>query len=126
MSDERSLGEAVEQDYSFDAGVEFLAAASKSWRDERECVTCHTNGWGLAAQAVIAPGSDEIDEGRAFAQDYLLGFIKGESKPSGQYGSVEGLVSTAAFLAFSDARTGDDVHEATRQGLDHAWELLDA
>jgi hypothetical protein len=35
------------------------------------------------------------------------------------------LVSTTAFLALSDARTGDEVHEATRQGLDHAWELLD-
>ena len=125
MSDERPLDDSEEQGYSFDAGVEFLAAASKSWRDERECVTCHTNGWGLAAHAVIDPGSDEVEEGRAFAQGYLLGFIKGDSKPSGQYGSVEGLVATAAFLAFSDARTGDDVHEATRQGLDHAWGLLD-
>jgi hypothetical protein len=35
------------------------------------------------------------------------------------------MVSTAAFLALSDARSGDEVHEATRHGLDHAWELLD-
>jgi len=125
MADERPLDESRSEGYSFDAGVEFLAEASKSWRDERECVTCHTNGWGLAAQPVVAPSSDEVAEGRAFAQGYLLGFIKGESKPSGQYGSGEGMVSTAAFLALSDARTGDEVHEATRQGLDHAWELLD-
>jgi len=99
--------------------------ASKSWRDERECVTCHTNGWGLAAQPVIAPGSEEVADGRAFAQGYLMSFIKGEAEPGGQYGSVEGLVSTAAFLALSDARSGDEVHEATRRALDHAWELLD-
>ena len=120
-----SDGEATAKTFSFDEGVEFMVEASKSWRDERECVSCHTNGWGLAAQPVIAPGSDEVADGRAFAQGYLMSFIKGEATPSRQYGSVEGMVSTAAFLALSDARSGDEVHEATRQGLDHAWELLD-
>lgn len=111
--------------FSFDKGVEYLVEVSKEWRDERECVTCHTNGWALAAQPVIAPGSEEVAEGRAFAQGYLMGFVKGDAKPGGQYGSVEGKVATAAFLALSDARSCDEVHEATRAGLDHAWELLD-
>jgi len=111
--------------FSFEAGVASLAAASKAWRDERGCVTCHTNGWGLAALPVIAPGSDEVADGRAFAQGYLMSFIKGGGRPRGQYGSVEGKVATAAFLALSDARAGGGIHEATRAGLDHAWELLD-
>lgn len=115
----------TQEQFSFDAGVEALTTATRDWREERACVTCHTTGWGLAAQPVIAPGSEEVADGRRFAQRYLLGFIKGETKPRGQYGSVEGLVSTAAFLALSDARSGGGVHEATRQGLDHAWELLD-
>jgi len=125
MAGGRSDEEPGEGEYSFEAGVKFLSEVSESWRDERECVTCHTNGWGLAAQPVIAPGSEEVAAGRSFAQDYLMSFIEGEAKPSGQYGSVEGMVSTAAFLALSDARSGDEVHEATRSGLDHAWELLD-
>jgi hypothetical protein len=118
-------GEPRAREYSFEDGVKFLSEASRSWRDERECVTCHTNGWGLAAQPVIAPGSEEVAAGRGFAQGYLMSFIEGEAEPSGQLGSVEGMVSTAAFLALSDARSGDVVHEATRSGLDHAWELLD-
>ncbi len=111
--------------YSFDGGVKFLEKVSKSWREEQQCVTCHTNGWALAALPVIAPGSKEVEAGREFAQGYLTSFIKGEAKPTGQHGSVEGLVATTAFLALSDARTGSEVHKATRMGLDHAWELLD-
>lgn len=114
-----------EEAFSFEAGVDSLVAASRNWRDERKCVTCHTNGWALAAQPVVAPGSDEVAEGRAFAQSYLLSFIKGEARPKGQSGSVEGLVATTAFLALSDARSGAEVHKATREGLDHAWGLLD-
>ena len=117
--------DSADRAYSFDEGVKFLEEASKSWREEQECVTCHTNGWGLAAQPVIAPGSKEVAAGREFAQEYLMGFIKGEAKRTGQYGSVEGMVATTAFLALSDARTGSGVHEATRSGLDHAWEILD-
>jgi hypothetical protein len=125
MAAGESDGQQPVEDYSFDKGVDFLVKVSREWRDERECVTCHTNGWGLAAQPVVAPGSDEVADGRAFAQGYLMSFLKGEAEPSGQYGSVEGMVSTTAFLALSDARSGDEVHESTRLGLDHAWELLD-
>ena len=113
------------ENFSFERGVASLVEASRDWREARGCVTCHTNGWALAAQPVIAPASEEVAAGRAFAQSYLLDHIRGEAEPRGQHGSVEGKVATAAFLALSDARTGDQVHEATRVGLDHAWELLD-
>ena len=112
-------------EYSFAAGVEFLTKASSSWRKQRKCVTCHTNGWALAAQPLIAPQSAEVAIGREFAQGYLLSYLDGEAKPRRQYGSVEGLVATTAFLALSDARTGGEVDPATRRGLDHAWAILD-
>ena len=111
--------------YSFAAGVDALVDAKQRWRTERKCVSCHTNGWGLAAQPVIAPGSDEVAAGRSFAQDYLKKYIEGEVQPKGQHGSIEGMVATAAFLAMSDARSGHGLHEVTRQGLDYAWGLLD-
>ncbi|MCH2112972.1 MAG: hypothetical protein MK213_08950 [Planctomycetes bacterium] len=69
--------------------------------------------------------SKEVSEGRAFAQTYLVDYVDGKRKPHKQYGSTEGLVATAAFLAMSDARVGGKVHPATRKGLDHAWQLLD-
>jgi len=125
VADGEGGGNSDDKAYSFDGGVAFLEKVSKSWREEQECITCHTNGWALAAQPVIAPGSKEVAAGREFAQGYLASFIKGEAKPTGQYGSVEGLVATTAFLALSDARTESGVHKATRMGLDHAWELLD-
>ncbi|MFT5289174.1 MAG: hypothetical protein ACI8QS_003281 [Planctomycetota bacterium] len=125
MADGGTSREAPPESYSFDAGVKFLADASANWRAKQKCVTCHTNGWGLAAQPLVAPRSDEVNLGREFAQGYLAGFLTGEVEPRGQYGSVEGMVATAAFLALSDARTGSAVHETTRRGLDHAWDLLD-
>lgn len=111
--------------YSFADGVAALVDASQSWRAERECVSCHTNGWGLAAQPVIAPGSLEIAAGRSFAQGYLQEHIEEGAKPQGQYGSIEGVVATAAFLALSDVRSGNGLHEVTRRGFDRAWSLLD-
>ncbi len=112
-------------DYSFAAGVEFLSQASSSWRKQHKCVTCHTNGWALAAQPLIAPESAEVAIGRKFAQQYLVSYLTGEAKPRRQHGSVEGLVATTAFLALSDARTATEVNPVTRRGLDHAWAILD-
>jgi hypothetical protein len=111
--------------YSFVDGVASLVESKQSWREERKCISCHTTGWGLAAQPIIDSGSDEVAEGRTFAQEYLSGYLEGEIKPHKQYGSIEGVVATAAFLAMSDARSGNEVHHVTRQGLDHAWDLLD-
>lgn len=117
----RTLG-----DFSFADGVASLVEANQSWREQRNCITCHTNGWGLAAQPIIAPHSAEVVDGRTFAQQYLTKYIDGDEKPRSQYGSIEGMVATTAFLAMSDARSKKKIHPATRKGLDHAWKLLDA
>jgi len=117
--------EAPQQDDTFAKGVASLVQAKQDWRAKRKCVSCHTTGWGLAAQPVIAPKSDEVTIGRAFAQNYVKQYIDQRVKPKGQHGSVEGLVSTAAFLALSDARSSKSMHTVTRESLDHAWSLLD-
>jgi hypothetical protein len=112
-------------EYSFSQGVKSLVEAKQEWRKVRNCVSCHTNGWGLAAQPIIAPKSDEVSVGRSFAQEYMKKYLDGTVKPSRQHGSTEGMVATTAFLAMSDARSGGGLHAVTRQGLDHAWGLLD-
>lgn len=117
---------AIDRDTEqIERGVAALTEATTSWREERGCISCHTTGWGLAAHPVIAPESDEVPSGRAFAQRYLDSFLTGDAQPKGQRGSLEGLVATAAFLAMSDARTDSGMHEVTRRGIDHAWEQLD-
>lgn len=113
------------KDYSFSDGVTSFVEAQQSWRESQKCISCHTTGWGLATQPIIAPKSDEVTEGRAFAQEYLTKYVDGKVPPQKQRGSVQGVVSTSAFLAMSDARLGRGVDKATRKGLDHAWELLD-
>jgi squalene-hopene/tetraprenyl-beta-curcumene cyclase len=112
-------------DYSYADGVASLIEAKQAWREQRNCISCHTNGWGLAAQPIIDPRSAEVVDGRTFAQQYLTKYIDGDEKPHNQYGSVTGMVATTAFLAMSDARSGKEVHPATRKGLDNAWKLLD-
>lgn len=109
---------------SFEDGVAKLEEATRSWREERGCVSCHTNGWALAAQPVIAPDSPEFAAGRTFAEGYLQGLVEDWDKPDKKR-MVEGVVATSAFLAMSDARSGQAMHEATRRGLDHSWTLLD-
>jgi squalene-hopene/tetraprenyl-beta-curcumene cyclase len=113
------------EDYSFANGVNALVEAKQKWRTVRKCVSCHTNGWGLVAQPIIAPESEEVSVGRSFAQEYLKKYLDGKVKPSRQHGSTEGMVATTAFLAMSDARSGKGLNAVTRQGLDHAWRLLD-
>lgn len=113
------------KDYSFTDGVASFIEAKQSWREQRKCISCHTNGWGLAAQPIIDPRSDEVADERTFAQQYLTKHIDGDAKPNSQFGSIEGMVATTAFLAMSDARSGKEIHQATRKGLDNAWELLD-
>ncbi len=114
------------QKYSFGDGVDALVATKKSWRAKRKCISCHTTGLGLIAQPIIAPKSKEVSVGRSFAQEYLKKYLDGTAKPKGQHGSTEGMVATAAFLALSDARSGNKLHPVTRRGLDHAWSLLDS
>ena len=123
--DKKKFDPGPVQDYSFPDGVKALVAAKQDWRAKRKCVSCHTNGWGLAAQPVIAPKSEEVAVGREFAQDYLKKYLDGKVKPNGQHGSTEGMIATTAFLVMSDARMGKKMHKVTRQALAHAWKLLD-
>ncbi|MDP6407783.1 MAG: hypothetical protein QGI46_00240, partial [Planctomycetota bacterium] len=105
-------------------GVAVLGRWAREWGERRDCVSCHTNGWALAALPEVAGASGELEELRSFAREYLTRFLDGDDEPHGQHGSVEGMVSTAAFLALSDARLGEAVHPVTRRALDHAWETL--
>lgn len=121
----KSFAPGPTQEYSFADGVKAIVAAKEDWRRQRNCVSCHTNGWGLAAMPVIGPKAKEVSLGREFAQQYLKKYLDGTVKPKGQHGSTEGMVATTAFLVMSDARTSGKLHKVSRQALDHAWELLD-
>ena len=117
--------EPLIEEFSRSLAVQAMDKRALDWAEERECVTCHTNGLALIAQPLVSPASEGTAQNREFAQKYLQSYLKDGEAASGQHGSMTGLVATTAFLALSDARLDQGVHVATRLGLQHAWETLD-
>ena len=83
----------------------FIERSVDHWQAKRKSVTCHTNGLYLVADAQAAPESPFLANSQAFAREYLNRYVTGERAPKGQYGAIEGLVSTASYLAISEMTT---------------------
>jgi squalene-hopene/tetraprenyl-beta-curcumene cyclase len=98
------------------------AHAQAQWRSSNNCVSCHTNGLYLVSGA-MEPAGQPWREARAFAIEYIDRYRTGEREPLGQYGAVEGMVSTACFLALGDRVMFDDFTPQTRAALDFAFSL---
>lgn len=117
--------EHVAEVQSLDRAARAMDAAADRWGESRRCVTCHTNGLALLAQAEGPSEPEAVERNRAFARSYLSRYLVEGQEPRGQQGSVTGLVATSAFLALSDARGAEEIGAMTRLGLDYAWSALD-
>ena len=111
--------------FSLQRAVAFSDASALQWEQQRDCVTCHTNGLYLVAAARVAPTSPENRRAREFARGYLNRYVVEKQEASGQRGAVEGLVATTCFLAISDINTDGKLSTDTRRALDHMWSLQD-
>ena len=111
--------------FSLKRAVAFADATALQWEQQRDCVTCHTNGLYLVAAARVAPTSGENRRAREFTRSYLKRYVVEKKEPSGQKGAVEGLVATTCFLAISDIGTDGKLSTETRNALDHMWSLQD-
>jgi squalene-hopene/tetraprenyl-beta-curcumene cyclase len=111
--------------FSLQRAVSFTDASALQWEQQRDCVTCHTNGLYLVAAARVAPTSPENRRAREFARGYLNRYVVEKQEASGQRGAVEGLVATTCFLAISDISTDGKLSTDTRRALDHMWSLQD-
>jgi len=120
----RSDEPPIEQ-FSLQRAVSFADASALQWEQQRDCVTCHTNGLYLVAAARVAPTSSENRRAREFALGYLNRYVVEKKQPSGQRGAVEGLVATTCFLAISDMGSVGKLSPDTRKALDHMWSLQD-
>ena len=120
----RSDEPLIEQ-FSLQRAVSFADAAALQWEEQRDCVTCHTNGLYLVAAARVAPTSTKNRRAREFALGYLNRYVVEKKQPSGQRGAVEGLVATTCFLTISDMSTDGKLATDTRRALDHMWSLQD-
>jgi squalene-hopene/tetraprenyl-beta-curcumene cyclase len=115
--------EPFRAEFSMRNAIQFVDASALRWKQTRGCVTCHTNGVYLITRADLGVDAPAYRENRQFARDYLKEYLVDGRQPSGQRGSVEGLVSTASFLAISDIKTMGNLAPLTRQALDYAWTL---
>ena len=116
--------EPLRDEFSLQAADAYLAEAAGSWNSTYKCVTCHTNGLYLISGA-MEPAGKPWDDTRAFALEYLNGFINETSTRRGQYGAVEGVVATACFLAMGDSIRHGTLSPETRLALDYAISLQD-
>lgn len=117
------VDEPLAEEYSAARAESFLDEVTRSWETSRRCVTCHTNGLYLVAKSFVAPKSDDLARAREFAHEYLAPYVTGEKEPSGQRGSLEGVVATTAFLAIADAQADGRLDPRTIRALDHVWGL---
>jgi squalene-hopene/tetraprenyl-beta-curcumene cyclase len=120
-----SADEPIAAAYSTDKAITFVERSVTHWQKKRRCVTCHTNGIHLVAGAQTTPESDVLARSQAFARAYLKGYVTEELKPKGQHGAIEGLVSTASFLAISEMTTDQKLHPQTVAALDYVWKRQD-
>ncbi|MCH2151879.1 MAG: hypothetical protein MK089_00885 [Phycisphaerales bacterium] len=118
------IDEPMRGEFSLQAADAYLAEAAGNWNTTYKCVTCHTNGLYLISGA-MEPAGKPWDDTRAFALEYLDGFMKGTSTRRGQYGAVEGVVATACFLAMGDSIRHGTLSPETRLALDYAILLQD-
>ncbi|MBX9792376.1 MAG: squalene--hopene cyclase [Pirellulales bacterium] len=108
--------EPLAAEFSLDAAIGFLDAASVNWQKQRNCMTCHTNYLYLLARPAI--GADAPAHGivRQFAEKLVT-----ERWPSqGPRWDAE-VVMTGAMLALNDRATTGKLHPTTRTALDRAW-----
>ncbi|MEE2883073.1 MAG: prenyltransferase/squalene oxidase repeat-containing protein [Planctomycetota bacterium] len=117
--------EPLVDQFSLQRAVSFADATALQWEQQRDCVTCHTNGLYLVARSKVSPASAENQRAREFARGYLNRYVVDKKTPSGQRGAVEGLVATTCFLTISDIGTDGKLSKDTRRALDHMWSLQD-
>ena len=110
--------ETFAKTFSLDQAVHFMDATSRNWQERRNCVTCHTNGLYMIGQAMLRRPSSDSESLREYAESYIGDFVTQDRKATGQFGSIEGLVTTAACLAISEQLTDKTLQPATKKGLD--------
>lgn len=102
--------------FSAAKAAEYLDSVGIHWTRDRECISCHTNMPYLTARPQL-PG-EAWKEVREFLEADVQKWSTG-GKPRGD----AYVVATAFALAFNDAQTTGQLHDATRAALDKMWEI---
>ncbi|MBY0524568.1 MAG: hypothetical protein K2R98_14285 [Gemmataceae bacterium] len=108
--------EPIAEAFSLHHSARYLDLVATDWMRRESCGGCHTNFMYVLARPQLkdAPGS-AMDPTRKFLEKRVDEFHK-----PGDFFTTS-VVSTAAALAFDDARTTGKLHPATRRALDLMW-----
>jgi squalene-hopene/tetraprenyl-beta-curcumene cyclase len=116
-----SANEDLGDTFSFRRAVDYLDNAALDWQQRKQCVTCHTNGLYLASRSEIDPRGTAYESARNFSRKYLKRYVIDKEPSDGDWGAVQGIVSTTAFLAISDVKTEGKLDPITIKALDYVW-----
>ncbi|MFP6585001.1 MAG: prenyltransferase/squalene oxidase repeat-containing protein [Candidatus Hydrogenedentota bacterium] len=114
-------GEPFAETFSFRKAVDYLDNAALDWQQRKQCVSCHTNGLYLASVAEIGPRGKAYESAREFSRNYLKRYVVDNEPPDGDWGAVQGIVSTTALLAISDVKTAGKLDPVTIKAFDYVW-----
>ncbi|HSI34270.1 MAG TPA: hypothetical protein VK986_11835 [Tepidisphaeraceae bacterium] len=110
--------EPVAKTFSAEQAARYLDRAALNWQKTKNCATCHTNLYYLAARPALANVLPDSGEVRAFYEAYPKVRWQ-KSKPSENSGFW--TIVVGAGLTFNDAQTTRTLSPVARDVLDRMW-----
>lgn len=111
--DEPKLGH-----FSAEEAAKYLDRAALNWQKTKNCATCHTNLFYMAARPALASVLPDSGEVRRFYENYPR--VRWQKKePTETQGFWPIVVGTG--LTFNDAQTTGELSDVAREVLDMMW-----
>jgi squalene-hopene/tetraprenyl-beta-curcumene cyclase len=107
--------EALRQPLSVAKAADYLDVAAQDWMRPNSCAGCHANFAYMMVRPLLKTETLVVADTRKFLEEKI------EKQPKGRFTAE--AVTSAAALAFDDARTGK-LRQVTRQALDRMWTVL--
>src|SRR4051812_29040068 len=117
---EISPDEPIAAHFSAAKAAQYLDRSALNWQKTKNCATCHTNLFYLAARPALSTVLPDSGEVRRFYEDYpkVRWPTKKPTRGSGFWTIVVG-----AGLTFNDAQTTRQLSPTAREVLDLMWTL---
>src|SRR5215207_4863615 len=116
---EISPDEPLAAKFSATKAAQYLDRAALNWQKTKNCATCHTNLFYLAARPALSTILPDSGEVRRFYEDYPN--VRWQQKPPGK-GNFWPIV-IAAGLTINDAQSTGKLSDIARSVLDKMWSV---
>ena len=109
--------EPISPSYSSDKAAQYLDRAALNWQKTKNCATCHTNLYYLAARPALSSILQDSGEVRRFYEDYPN--VRWKQKPPGKGNFWPIVIATG--LTINDAQGTGKLSDVARAVLDRMW-----